>query len=313
MNKKRTHAVTGAFGYSGKYIAQKLLDKGHKVITITNSLNRQNPFGEKLDAYPYNFDSSDKLIQTLRGASVLYITYWVRFNHKTFTHADAVRNTKILFDSAAEAGVERIVYVSITNPSEDSDLEYFSGKGKLENYLKGTGVSYAILRPAVLFGKEDILINNIAWTLRKLPVFGVFGNGQYRLQPIYVDDLADIAVQEGENRKNKIVNCIGPETFTYRELARTIGQFIGKKRPIVSVPPLFGYLVGSFIGKIYNDRFITRDEIEGLMADLLYVESQPNGKTKLTNWAKAHCRTLGLQYSSELIRRRDRTIEYKVN
>jgi NADH dehydrogenase len=313
MTEHQKHAITGAFGYSGKYIAHKLLARGHQVITITNSVHRQNPFGDQLEVSPYNFDRPEQLIQTLTGVSVLYITYWVRFNHKAFTHADAVRNTKILFDSAVRAGVERIVYVSITNPSEDSRLEYFRGKGELEKYLQSTGVSYAILRPAVLFGREDILINNIAWTLRKLPVFGVFGNGQYRLQPIYVDDLAEIAVEQGGNREDIILDCIGPETFTYRELAETIGEIIGKNRPVISVPPWLGYLAGSLIGKINQDQFITREEIKGLMADLLYVDSPPAGKTRLTDWARQHADTLGQHYSSELMRRRDRTIEYKVN
>jgi uncharacterized protein YbjT (DUF2867 family) len=313
MNEKQIHAVTGAFGYSGKYIAQRLLDKGHKVITITNSTNRVNPLGDKLKAFPFNFDNPEKLVETLKGVTVLYITYWVRFNHKMFTHADAVRNTITLFEAAAKASVDRIIYVSITNPSKDSHLEYFSGKGKLEEILKDCGVSYAILRPAVLFGKEDILINNIAWTLRTLPVFGVFGNGNYRLQPIYVDDLAEIAVQEGENRENKIINCIGPETFTYRGLVETIGQIIGKKRLIIPVPPLFGYLVGYLVGKIVNDLFITREEIKGLMADLLYVDSPPTGKTKLTDWTLGHASTIGRNYSSELARRKDRNIEYTIN
>jgi len=313
MKKRSVHAVTGAFGYSGKYIAQRLLAEGHKVKTLTNSVNRRNPFGDKLSVSPFNFDDPDKLVETLKDVSVLYITYWVRFNHKTFTHADAVRNTITLFEAAAKAGVERIVYVSITNPSEDSHLEYFSGKGRLESVLKECGVSYAILRPAVLFGKEDILINNIAWALRRLPVMGVFGDGKYRIQPIYVDDLAEIAVREGTNRDNKTLNCIGPETFTYRELVAAIGSIIGKKRPIVPVPPLLGFAVSTIIGKIVNDTFVTREEIDGLMADLLYVDSHPTGETKLTDWTRSHAETLGLHYSSELARRKDRTVEYEVN
>ncbi len=313
MKEEKTQAVTGAFGYSGKYIARRLLDKGHKVITITNSVNRNNPFGEKLSAFPFNFNNPEKLTETLKGVSVLYITYWVRFNHKMFTHSDAVRNTIILFNAAIKAGVERIVYISITNPSEDSHLEYFSGKGKLETILKDFGISYAILRPAVLFGKEDILINNIAWALRRLPVIGIFGDGQYRIQPIYVDDLAEIAVHEGENRNNKVINCIGPETFTYRSLIETIGEIIGKKRLTIPVPPLIGYIVGRIIGNIVNDTFITREEIDGLMSDLLYVDSHPTGNTKLTDWARVHANSLGLRYSSELARRKDRTIEYEIN
>ena len=198
MSKKQIHAVTGAYGYSGKYIAQRLLNAGHQVITLTNSPQRTNPFGERVPAYPFNFDRPHELTETLRGVSVLYNTYWVRFNHETFQHASAVNNTLVLFEAAKAAGVQRIVHVSITNPSEDSELEYFSGKAQLEKALIASGISYAILRPTVLFGKEDILINNIAWLLRKFPVFGIFGDGRYRLQPIYVDDLAQLAVEQGQ-------------------------------------------------------------------------------------------------------------------
>ena len=211
--KQTLHAVTGAFGYSGKYIAKRLLDCGDEVITLTNSLHRSNPFGGRVKAYAFNFNEPEALARSLRGVSVLYNTYWVRFNHKMFQHADAVKNTLTLFQAAQAAGVERIVHVSITNPSEDSALEYFSGKAKLEKALIDSGISYAILRPTVLFGKEDILINNIAWALRRLWVIGVFGKGEYRLQPIYVDDLALLAVEQGTKRENVIVNATGPETF----------------------------------------------------------------------------------------------------
>jgi NADH dehydrogenase len=306
-------AVTGAFGYSGKYIAKRLIDEGKKVITITNSLHRKNPFGRNIQVFPFNFDEPEKLKETLIGVSVLYNTYWVRFNHKTFTYADAVRNTEIMFNAAIEAGVKRIVHISITNPSKESPLEYFSGKAHLEQALKETGIPYAILRPTVLFGKEDILINNIAWGLRYLPVFGVFGDGNYKLQPIYVDDLAYLAVQKGRETGNSVINAIGPETFTYRELLKAVSEIIGKRRPIVSVPWVVGYAAGWVIGKIVNDVMITKEEIEGLMANLLYVESPPTGITKLTDWAEKHSETLGLKYTSELARRVDRESEYKNN
>ena len=312
MNNDK-HAVTGAFGYSGKYIAGRLINEGHEVITLTNSLNRKNPFGDKIQVYPFNFDDPAKLIKSLEGVSVLYNTYWVRFNHKTFTHAHAVRNTEILFKAAKEAGVKRVVHISITNPSPDSPLEYFSGKARLEKSLIESGLSYAILRPTVLFGKEDILINNIAWGLRHLPVFGVFGDGRYRMQPIYVDDLAELAIKHGKESDNVIINAIGPETFTYRGLVKNIGEIIGKHRPVVSVPPGIGYITSWIIGKIVNDVMITREEIKGLMANLLYVESPPAGTTRLTDWVKKHSDTLGLQYTSELARRTDRESEYKSN
>lgn len=313
MSKSQTHAVTGAYGYSGKYIARKLLGKGHSVITLTNSLHRSNPFGKKIRAYPFNFANPTKLADSLMGVSVLYNTYWVRFNHKMFRHEDAVKNTLVLFDAAKAAGVKRIVHISITNPTEKSHLEYFSGKARLEKALIDSGLSYSILRPAVLFGKEDILINNIAWLLRKLPFFGVFGDGEYRLQPIYVDDFARMAVDEGENNENVIVNAIGPETFTYKSLVQTVGEIIGVKKPIVSVHPSVGYLASKLIGTLVGDVLITREEIEGLMADLLYVDSPPTGQTKLTQWAREHAGSLGKTYTSELMRRKNRGAEYSSN
>ncbi len=310
---KKIHAVTGAFGYSGKYIAKRLLDSGHEVITLTHSPERPNPFGGRIQAFPFHFDRPGELVRSLREVSVLYNTYWVRFNHKLFTHADAVRNTKCLFDAAKEAGVERIVHVSITNPSEDSDLEYFSGKAELERSLAETGIAYAILRPTVLFGREDILINNIAWALRRFPVFGVFGKGDYRLQPIHVDDLAALAVEQGAGRQDVVIDAIGPETFTYRELVQTIGRAIGKKRPIVSVPPSLGFLAAKVIGRLVGDVMITREEIKGLMDELLYVDAPPAGSTKLTTWIREHAPSLGRRYTSELARRISRNEAYRSN
>lgn len=310
MSEKTIHAVTGAYGYSGKYIAKRLLNSEQRVITLTNSPNRINPFGDQVPAVLFNFDQPEKLVHSLQGVSVLYNTYWVRFNHSSFQHASAVKNTKILFAAAKKAGVERIVHVSITNPSIDSSLEYFQGKAELELALQETGISHAILRPTVLFGKEDILINNIAWLLRKLPIFGIFGDGQYRLQPIYVGDLAKLAVDQGRKRDDVIINATGPETFTYKELVRTIGQIIGKERPIISLPPSLGLIAGRLLSKILDDVLITKEEIEGLMADLLYVDAPAAGSTALTQWTQKHAATLGQHYSNELARRRDRKAAY---
>lgn len=304
MDRETLHIVTGGLGYSGKYIVARLLEENLKVRTITNSPNRPNQFKDRLEIRQMDFNDIDSLAHSLDGGSVLYNTYWVRFNYSTFNHATAVENTLRLFEAAKKAGVRRVVHVSITNPSEDSPLEYFRGKAVLERELKRSGMGYAILRPTVLFGKEDILINNIAWLLRRLPVFGVFGQGNYRLQPIFVDDLALLAREEGRKRGNTTVNAIGPETFTFREMVEVVGRIIGSPRPIISVPPGLGYALGRALGFMVRDVIITREEIEGLMSDLLFVDDVPTGTTSLTGWAEAHSGSLGKEYASELARRR---------
>ncbi len=313
MSSRKIHAVTGAFGYSGKYISQRLLDKGHIVHTLTNSIERENDFSGRIPAHPFHFDQPEKLVASLKGVSVLYNTYWVRFNHNLFTHADAVKNTLILFECARKAGVERVVHVSITNPDENSRLEYFRGKATLENAVRKSGISYCILRPAVLFGREDILINNIAWMLRKFPVFGLFGNGDYPIQPIYVDDLAKLAVVHGIGNDNCIVDAIGPETFTYRSLVEAVSAAIGKKRPLIRISPGIGYGFATLIGRLIGDVVLTREEIDGLMEGRLAVDSTPTGDTRLTEWMQRHADTLGKHYTSELDRRRQRREKYASN
>lgn len=306
-------AVTGAFGYSGRYIARRLLDEGHRVLTLTNSARRPDPFGGQVRAVPFNFDRPEALEASLRGVEVLINTYWVRFDHRLFTHAEAVANTKVLFQSARAAGVHRIVHVSITNPDRQSPLPYFRGKAELETALLELGLSCCILRPAVLFGKEDVLINNIAWALRRLPVFGVFGKGDYRLQPIHVDDLAAAAVEHADRGDCSILNAIGPETFTYRELVATIARAIGKPRWLVGVPPAFGYWCCRVLGWRMKDVILTREEIAGLMENRLCVDGPPLGTTRLTEWVSRHAATLGRQYTSEMARRLQRAEPYASN
>lgn len=310
MSNSEIHIVTGAFGFTGKYIAKRLLDNGHEVRTLTNSINRSNPFNGKIKAFPYNFDDVEKLSASLEGALVLYNNFWVRFNHNNFSYAAAIKNSLVLFEAAKKAGVQRIVHISITNPSEDSPFEYFRGKAVLEKALIESGLSYAILRPAVIFGREDILINNIAWCLRTFPIMGIFGKGNYKLQPIYVEDLVAIAIEQGKQKQNHIIDAIGPETFTYRELIELISKNLGFYRPLISIHPHVGYVFSKLVGMLLRDVIITKDEIKGLMGNLLYTDSLPSGKTKLSGWINKNAETLGKSYNNELKRRNNKTRSY---
>jgi uncharacterized protein YbjT (DUF2867 family) len=297
-------AVTGAFGFSGRYIAQRLLALGHEVITLTNSPDRSNRFGGSIKAFPYNFAKPLELEKSLRGIDVLINTYWVRFDHPPhFTFAQAIINSKVLLDAAKRAGVRRLVHISITNPDANSPLPYFRGKAEIENYLRQLGISFAILRPAVLFGKEDILINNIAWALRRLPVFGIYGDGRYRLEPIYVDDLAAAAVDQITQESNETIDAIGPEIYPYRQMVEMIAREVGSRALLISMPPMLAYQGVRLLGRIVGDVINTPDEVSGLMQEKLYVHSPPLGTTKLSDWVRTSRRDIGRRYASELQRR----------
>jgi uncharacterized protein YbjT (DUF2867 family) len=305
------HVVTGALGYSGKAITQRLLARGDRVVTLTNSPGRPNPFGAGLTVRPLAFDRHADLVESLRGADVLFNTYWVRFNHRLFTFEQAIENSKRLFEAARDAGVSRIVHVSILKAEAGCGLAYYDGKLAVEAALRESGVPHAILRPGVLFGRGDILVNNIAWVLRHLPLFGVFGDGRYKLQPMHVDDFAALAVESAGREENLIADAVGPETFEYRELVRMIAKAIGVRRPIVPMWPMLGLGVSKLLNPMVRDVIITREEVAGLMRGLLFSESNAVGATCLTQWANEHRNTLGRRYASEVRRRVRREKAYE--
>ena len=295
-------AVTGAFSYSGKYIAKRLLERGEEVFTLTNHPNRPDPFNGKVKALPLNFANEAELIQSLRGADVLVNTYWIRFDKGSNTQPKAVENTKILVDAAAKAGVKRIVHISITNPSPASHLPYFWGKAANEKAVVDSGMSYAILRPTVLFGKEDILINNIAWLLRRLPVFGLPGNGSYKLSPVYVDDLAQMAVDSVYRTDSYVWDAVGPDEMTFKQTVELIAKTIGISRPLMPLPPRMALLAAQILSLFVKDVMLTPEEVDGLMANLLISKEPARCKTSLRAWLEEHKTTVGKQYASELAR-----------
>jgi uncharacterized protein YbjT (DUF2867 family) len=295
------HAVTGAFGFTGRYIAQRLINAGKRVRALIGR-NRPNPFGDRIEVARLQFDDFQALVDSLKGVDVLYNTYWVRFNYGETTFERAVQNSQMLIRAAEEAGVRRLVHISITNPSEDSPLPYFRGKALVERAIRNSSLSYGIIRPTVLFGEGDILLNNIAYFLRRFPIFIVPGKGDYRLQPVYVDDVAALAVEAGERMDNFALDAVGPEVFTFAELVRLIRDAVGSKAKIVHAPPSLTMLCIGVLNYFVNDIVLTREELEGLMANLLVSDQPPTCPTRFSEWLRENAEQMGLHYAPELKR-----------
>ena len=294
--------VTGSFGYIGKYITRKLISSGKRVKTITTHPDKPNPFGNDVKAYPYSFDNPELLISILKGCDTLFNTYWVRFNYGKGSFETALRNTNILFESTNKAGIRKIVHISVTNPSESDALPYYRGKALQEKMLKELGISYSIIRPTLVFGKEDILVNNIAWTIRKFPFVPIFGSGDYKVQPVFVEDLASIAVECAKKNTSETLDAIGPETFSYREMLQVMASILNPDVKFIHVWPNVGIFLGKIIGLFLHDVLLTKDELKGLMLNKLTSRQTPNGKTKFTEWIKLNKGTVGERYTSELDR-----------
>ncbi len=293
--------VTGAFSYSGKAIAQALVRSGRHVRTITGHPGRA-PRDSPIEVRPLNFEDPIALVESLTGVTTLYNTYWVRFAHGRTDHALAVANSRTLFHAARHAGVQRIVHVSITHPTIVSPYPYFQGKALVERALAEAEVPYAILRPAILFGGDGVLLNNIAWLLRRLPVFAVGARGSYRIRPIHVDDLARSCVEKGTERHDSVSDAVGPERPTFTELVNSVRDAVGSRARIISVPgpavPVFSRLLGIALG----DVLLTADEYRAMAAGLADTDGPATGSTALSHWLAAHNSQLGIHYANEVDR-----------
>jgi uncharacterized protein YbjT (DUF2867 family) len=298
------NVVTGAFGYTGRYIAQLLLADGSKVRTLTGHPSTDSPLGHEIEVAPLAFDDPSALTRSLEGAATVFNTYWVRYPYRGMTYERAVANIGRLIEAAKRAGAARFVHISITNASPSSALPYFSNKGVVEQMLLGSGMPYTIIRPALIFGHEDILLNNIAWLLRKFPMFAIPGDGTYRVQPVFVEDLARIAVNAARATRNETMEAVGPEIFTFTDLVDLLKRVVGSKARVIHLAPVLALPMAKLIGKFVGDQMLTRDEMLGLMANMLVSRGSPTAQTRLTEYAERNADQIGREYRSEHVRRR---------
>ena len=295
--------MTGAFGYTGRWIAHQLLDEGKWVRTLTNAVGRDDPFDGRVEVHPLDFQNREALVESLRGADVLYNTYWVRYNHhsKQFDHEIATDNCRLIFEAAIEAGVRRVVFFSVAHPEQAPKWSYFRGKVITEKTLRDCGISHAIVRPTVLFGGgRNVLVNNIAWMLRYIPVFGLFGWGNYSIQPIHVRDVARIAIELGAREDDITRDVAGPETFIYKDFIKLIARSMGVRRLLVPMPAIVAWLAGRAMGLFLRDMIITRAEIRGLMQGLVASEEEPLGEISFSEWVAEKGPELGRHYHNDL-------------
>ena len=294
-----TDVVTGAFSFSGRAIARRLLESGRTVRTLTGHPHRAGS-ERAIEIRPLDFGDPPSLVDSLRGATTLYNTYWVRFPHGRTDHGIAVANCRTLFHAARRAGVERVVHVSITHPSIDSPYPYFRGKAMVERTLSEADMSYAVVRPAILFGPNGVLLNNIAWLLRRLPVFAVGGDGSYRVRPIHVDDLAALCVELGDRRDDVITDAVGPERPTFLELVSTIRTLVGSRARIMKVPGVLVPVLARALGLVLRDVLLTTEEYRAMAEGLADTEGPATGRISLSGWLHDSAGELGRAYSNEI-------------
>jgi uncharacterized protein YbjT (DUF2867 family) len=292
--------VTGAFSYTGRHIAEELVARGRRVRTLTRRPHPSHPLATRVEAAPLVFD--DSLLESLRGADTLYNTYWVRFERGQTTFTRAVENTALLVDAARRAGVRRLVHVSVANPDYASPFPYYRGKAQTEDVVRESGLAYAIVRPTLVFGPEDVLVNNIAWGLRHVPVFLVADDGEYEIQPVSVRDTAAICVDVGAAHDDLVVDAAGPLRWSFEAFVRLIAKAVSSRAWITHASPDITLAAGRLAGLALRDVILTRDELNSLMAGLLVSAEPPRGRDRFDVWLAENGSRVGRGFTSELRR-----------
>ena len=292
--------VTGAFSYTGSAVARSLIARGYTVRTLTNRTSPVHDPGPGVEAFPLQFAEPERLEQAMRGAEIFVNTYWVRYPGVGVSFDSAVRNTGVLLNAARAAGVRRTVQVSVSNPSLDSPLAYYRGKAQVEELVRALGTSYAIVRPTLVVGPKDILVDNIAWFLRRFPLFALPGSGRYRLQPVTLDDAGEIIAEAALATEDMTVDAAGPEVMTFRDLVEAIAAAVGRHPPIISVPPTVALALLRAVGWAVGEVILSREELEGLATELLVSREPPRGAHSVRDWLRDHGDDLGRSYTSEI-------------
>ena len=299
-----TDLVTGAFGNTGSSIARLLTEGGRGVRTLTSHPPAGTATG--IEVFDYAWDDQDRLVEAFSGVSCFYNTYWMRMGDGGGSYDLAVERCLQLIAAAEAAGVERIVHVSVAHPSLDSPYPYFRGKAKVERRLESSTVPATAVRPTLIFGGDSVLINNLAWILRRLPVFAVSGRGHYRVRPVHVDDIARICVDAGQQfdpAPFEVIDAVGPDRPTYIEFVKQVRKITGGKARIVAAPTPLVLAGGAVLGRLLRDDVINRDELVSTMEGLADTSGPSSGTVSLTSWLEQNAETLGRSYMNERRRR----------
>jgi uncharacterized protein YbjT (DUF2867 family) len=295
--------ITGASGFIGGAISDRLV--GRAEIRSLTSHPAKNRFGERVRSFPYDFERPARMEDPFRGVDVFVNSYYVRFNYGAASFELAVDRTRELIALARAAGVRKIVHVSVSNAGERSDLPYYSNKGRIERLVRESGLDYTILQPAIVVGPGDILVNNIAFFLRRVPVFTIFGRGDYRVQPITLDAFADLAVEAVDGAHRRVTLAVaGPSDWGFLDMVRAVRTAVGSRALIVRAPAPLALAGLKVAGLMLGDVVLTRDEVKGLTREYLCAERPLRRGADFADWLAqpAVASTLGRRYESELAR-----------
>ncbi|MDX1540217.1 MAG: complex I NDUFA9 subunit family protein [Geminicoccaceae bacterium] len=230
--------VFGGSGFVGSRIVKRLIEEGARVRVAVRHPERVE-VAEEIEAVRADVWDAATVEPALRGADAVVnvVGHYVETGNATFEaiHGQGARNVAV---AATEAGVPRLVHVSGLGADPKSPSAYVRARATGERLVSEAFPAVTILRPSVIFGPGDAFFTRLASLARVLPGLPMFGSGTVRLQPVFVGDVAEAALQAiaRDEARGQIYELGGPKIYTYRDLLRLMLEQTGRRRLLMPVP-----------------------------------------------------------------------------
>jgi len=232
-------AVTGGTGFVGRHLVNRLLRDNHSITVLTHLNSVESIPDKRLRKVSGSVDSVSEMVTAFQDCQVVFHLVGIIAETKKNTFAKTVAaGTRNVVSACRETKVKKIIYLSSMGTSEFAETVYHKTKFAAEQTVINSGLEWVIFRSSVIYGKWDGFLTTLSQVINRLPFIPIFGDGRYKLQPVYIDDLTNAMAQALNNTRatGQIIDIGGPEQLDYVTVMNTIKKRLGKKRLNLRIP-----------------------------------------------------------------------------
>lgn len=281
VSNERTVAVFGGTGFRGRRVVRHLRKRGFSVRIASRHPDRSDTMfavdDPQLQSVEADIHDEQSVARALAGAYgvVNAVSLYIEHGRETF-HSLHVECAQQLATQACHAGVERLIHVSGIGADAASPSLYVCKRGEGELAVRAAFADALLFRPAVMFGPDDSFITTIITLLERLPIYPMFGRGLTRLQPAYVEDVAEaIARALQRTEKHPITfECGGPRVYSYEELLKAVAHEARLKPKLIPIP-FAAWHVLAWLAEMLPSPPITRNQVELMQIDNVASREMP--------------------------------------
>jgi uncharacterized protein YbjT (DUF2867 family) len=273
----RIVTVFGGTGFLGRRVVRHLRQDGFSVRIASRHPDTGRPNDPQLQSIKANIHAERSVADALAGAygAVNAVSLYVEHGPATF-HSLHVESAQRVATQARRAGAERLVHVSGIGADAASPSLYIRKRGEGELAVRGAVADAILIRPAVMFGPDDAFLTTVLKLLDRLPIYPMFGRGLTKLQPAYVEDVAEAITRALQRTGEHVITfeCVGPRIYSYEELLRVIAHE-AKLRPRLIPMPFAAWRTLAWFAEMLPNPPVTRNQVELMQIDNVSSPTMP--------------------------------------